>query len=75
MRVGPAFQFNKKKNIIIYFHTSRVYKYKKGKEVYIIEITLLQGSVQKKLIFIFKKSDMICNKKYYSAMISEPSHA
>ena len=31
------------------FHTSRVYKYKKVK-MYMIEITLLQGSVQKKIV-------------------------
>ena len=49
---------------------------KKGK-IYTIELTLLQGSVQKKIVFNFflKKFHMICNKKYFSTMIAEPSHA
>ena len=46
-------------------------------KIYIIEITLLESSVQKKIVFkfFFTKLHMICNKKYFSAMIAEPSHA
>ena len=43
--------FKDKKIIIVYFHTSRAYKYKRKVKIYIIEITLLQSSVQKKIVF------------------------
>ena len=36
--------------VIIYFDRSRAYKYKKKVKIYIIEITLLQSSVQKKIV-------------------------